>query len=114
MRSPAHGPSDRASAHRAGDSATRRRAWRARSEGRMRIIESRVGNGIMTERGGPTTQSGIFYQNTITALYLGRLCSRRKHGFLNLAAQALDRLDGTARKARLPPPARLLRPRHPR
>lgn len=32
----------------------------------------------MTERGGPTTQSGIFYQNTIAALYLGRLCSRRK------------------------------------
>lgn len=26
------------------------------------------------ERGGPTTQSGILYQNSIGALYLGRLC----------------------------------------
>jgi hypothetical protein len=29
---------------------------------------------IMSERGGTTTQSGIIYQNSITALYLGRLC----------------------------------------
>jgi len=28
----------------------------------------------MTERGGPTTQSGILYQNSVAALYLGRLC----------------------------------------
>ena len=28
----------------------------------------------MPERGGPTTQSGILYQNSIAALYLGRLC----------------------------------------
>lgn len=28
----------------------------------------------MTERGGPTNQSGIFYQNSVAALYLGRLC----------------------------------------
>jgi len=28
----------------------------------------------MSERGGTTTQSGILYQNSITALYLGRLC----------------------------------------
>lgn len=28
----------------------------------------------MPERGGPTTQSGILYQNSVTALYLGRLC----------------------------------------
>lgn len=28
----------------------------------------------MSERGGPTTQSGILYQNSIAALYLGRLC----------------------------------------
>jgi HEAT repeat protein len=28
----------------------------------------------MRERGGPTTQSGILYQNSVTALYLGRLC----------------------------------------
>jgi hypothetical protein len=29
----------------------------------------------MSELGGATTQSGILYQNTIAALYLGRLCS---------------------------------------
>lgn len=28
----------------------------------------------MPERGGPTTQSGIYYQNSVAALYLGRLC----------------------------------------
>jgi hypothetical protein len=28
----------------------------------------------MAERGGPTTQSGITYQNSVAALYLGRLC----------------------------------------
>jgi hypothetical protein len=28
----------------------------------------------MPERGGPTAQSGILYQNSVTALYLGRLC----------------------------------------
>ncbi len=28
----------------------------------------------MPERGGPTTQSGILYQNSVAALYLGRLC----------------------------------------
>jgi hypothetical protein len=28
----------------------------------------------MPERGGTTTQSGIFYQNSVAALYLGRLC----------------------------------------
>jgi hypothetical protein len=28
----------------------------------------------MAERGGPTTQSGILYQNSWTALYLGHLC----------------------------------------
>lgn len=28
----------------------------------------------MAERGGPTTQSGILYQNSVAALYLGRLC----------------------------------------
>lgn len=28
----------------------------------------------MTEKGGPTAQSGIYYQNSIAALYLGRLC----------------------------------------
>lgn len=28
----------------------------------------------MRERGGPTTQSGILYQNSVAALYMGRLC----------------------------------------
>ncbi len=28
----------------------------------------------MRERGGPTTQSGIWYQNSVAALYIGRLC----------------------------------------
>lgn len=28
----------------------------------------------MAERGGPTTQSGIYYQNSVAALFLGRLC----------------------------------------
>ena len=31
----------------------------------------------MTEAGGPTTQSGILYQNSIAALYLGRLLDLR-------------------------------------
>lgn len=31
----------------------------------------------MPESGGTTTQSGIFYQNSIAALYLGRLCDLR-------------------------------------
>lgn len=28
----------------------------------------------MAERGGPTTQAGIQYQNSVSALYLGRMC----------------------------------------
>lgn len=32
----------------------------------------------MPQAGGPTTQSGIYYQNTIAALYLGRLCDFRE------------------------------------
>jgi hypothetical protein len=28
----------------------------------------------MTERGGPTTQAGIHYQNSVSALYMGRMC----------------------------------------
>ena len=32
----------------------------------------------MTESGGSTTQSGILYQNSIAALYLGRLCDLRQ------------------------------------
>lgn len=32
----------------------------------------------MPETGGPTTQSGILFQNSIAALYLGRLCDPRR------------------------------------
>ncbi len=32
----------------------------------------------MPERGGTTTQTGILYQNSIAALYLGRLCDMRQ------------------------------------
>ena len=28
----------------------------------------------MSEPGGSTTQSGIWYQNSVSALYLGRMC----------------------------------------
>jgi hypothetical protein len=31
----------------------------------------------MPERGGPTTQSGIYYQNSVAALFLGQLCDER-------------------------------------
>lgn len=31
----------------------------------------------MLERGGTTTQSGVLYQNTLAALFLGRLCDAR-------------------------------------
>jgi hypothetical protein len=31
----------------------------------------------MTERGGPTAQSGFRYQNSIAALYMARLCDTR-------------------------------------
>src|SRR5215207_9026439 len=36
----------------------------------------------MAERGGPATQAGIHYQNSVAALYLGRLCDetpRQRH-----------------------------------
>jgi hypothetical protein len=35
------------------------------------------GEGSLPEVGGPTTQSGILYQNSIAALYLGRLLDLR-------------------------------------
>ncbi|CAN98930.1 hypothetical protein predicted by Glimmer/Critica [Sorangium cellulosum So ce56] len=40
--------------------------------------QDRVDSLAMPERGGPTTQSGIFYQNSIAALYVGRLCDPRE------------------------------------
>ena len=51
----------------------------------------------MSERGGPTTQSGILYQNSIAALYLGRLCDatarpdcERVHQVRSEAMDAVD------------------------
>ena len=41
---------------------------------RQRDPESVTAGFGMSETGGPTTQSGILYQNSIAALFLGRLC----------------------------------------
>ena len=53
----------------------------------------------MSERGGAATQSGIIYQNSITALYLGRLCdsSERPTGeqAVSVRAEALTEVDDT-------------------
>lgn len=51
----------------------------------------------MPERGGPTTQSGILYQNSVTALYLGRLCDTTgrlgAHSVVRVRAEAPSRVD---------------------
>ena len=51
----------------------------------------------MPEAGGPTTQSGILYQNSIAALFLGRLCdttSRPKYErVINVRVEALEKVD---------------------
>lgn len=53
----------------------------------------------MTERGGPTTQSGILYQNSIAALYLGRLCDEtvrpRVQTVVQVRVESLDHVDDT-------------------
>src|ERR1041384_587763 len=53
----------------------------------------------MSELGGPTTQSGILYQNSITALFLGRLCdvSERidSEKVVHVRAEAPDNIDDT-------------------
>lgn len=53
----------------------------------------------MTERGGPTTQSGIIYQNSIAALYLGRLCDstprQNKHTVISVRVEAPTQVDDT-------------------
>lgn len=51
------------------------------------------------ERGGPTTQSGILYQNSITALYLDRLCDPRSYEYservVRVRVEAPDTVDDT-------------------
>ena len=53
----------------------------------------------MPERGGPSAQSGILYQNSVTALYLGRLCdsTRRLPAEMvsNVRAEAPEAVDDT-------------------
>ncbi len=53
----------------------------------------------MPERGGPTTQSGIFYQNSVAALYLGRLCDMTPRAdaerVINVRVEALTEVDDT-------------------
>src|ERR1700674_1609082 len=51
----------------------------------------------MTEAGGPATQAGIFYQNTIAALYLGRMLDLRprstQNRVLQVRVEALEEVD---------------------
>ncbi len=53
----------------------------------------------MSERGGATTQSGIIYQNSITALYLGRLCDSSERPVseqtVSVRVEALTEVDDT-------------------
>ncbi len=53
----------------------------------------------MSEPGGTTTQSGILYQNSITALYLGRLCDSAERPsseiVISVRAETLDHIDDT-------------------
>lgn len=54
--------------------------------------------GISVERGGPTTQSGILYQNSIAALYLGSLCDPRARDadrVVRVRVEAPDKVDDT-------------------
>lgn len=51
----------------------------------------------MTEAGGPTTQAGIYYQNTVAALYLGRMLDLKarhpKGRVLNVRLEAPEEVD---------------------
>lgn len=53
----------------------------------------------MPERGGPTTQSGILYQNSVAALYLGRLCDAAPRPaadrVVGVRVEAPERVDDT-------------------
>lgn len=53
----------------------------------------------MPERGGPTIQSGVLYQNSVTALYLGRLCDAvpRPHNkrIVKVRVEAPENVDDT-------------------
>lgn len=47
------------------------------SDATMRHLNLKFQGGTLAESGGPTTQSGIYYQNSISALYLGALLDLR-------------------------------------
>src|SRR5258708_8696260 len=51
----------------------------------------------MAEAGGPATQAGIFYQNTVAALYLGRMLDLRRrstqHRVLYVRVEAPEEVD---------------------
>jgi hypothetical protein len=51
----------------------------------------------MPEPGGSTTQSGIYYQNSVTAIYLGRLLQSRagERSILTVRAEAPEHVDDT-------------------
>lgn len=53
----------------------------------------------MTEAGGPTTQSGIHYQNSITALYLGRMLDNSPRAdsgrVISVRSEASEEVDDT-------------------
>lgn len=50
----------------------------------------------MAERGGPTTQSGIFYQNSIAALFLARLCDRKKRDLGDQVVEVRSEVPGAS------------------
>lgn len=51
----------------------------------------------MPEAGGPTTQSGILYQNSVAALYMGRLCDATPrpdtHSVIEVRVEAPEDVD---------------------
>jgi hypothetical protein len=51
----------------------------------------------VAEAGGPATQAGVFYQNTIAALYLGRMLDLRSrpasHRVTNIRVEAPEEVD---------------------
>jgi hypothetical protein len=53
----------------------------------------------MSERGGSTTQSGIYYQNSISALYLGKLIDPAellpRNRVVSVRVEAPEKVDDT-------------------
>jgi hypothetical protein len=53
----------------------------------------------MPERGGPTAQSGLLYQNSVTALYMGRLCDATSRPdaerIIKVRVEAPEKVDDT-------------------